>query len=129
MKDLIPNEITTKSYESDGEDNLTEKEVPLRCTKIIYASRTHSQLDQFASELRKTRFNPRLLTVGSRQLLCINESVKSLKNLSLINDRCNELLNTKSKKSATKNKRIKSEDGPIVCIFFIKIIIKIFKNV
>lgn len=69
-------------------------------------------MEQFADELRKTRFRPRVITVGSRQLLCVNETVRALGNSSLINDRCNELLNAKRKGTTVveAEKRLKCAD-------------------
>ncbi len=85
--------------------------------KIYYTSRTHSQLTQFISELRKPAFPPsipagklgvneeaenkkesvRHLPLSSRQKLCINPSVSCLGSVSAINDRCAELQQPKSK--------------------------------
>ncbi|XP_006873443.1 PREDICTED: regulator of telomere elongation helicase 1 [Chrysochloris asiatica] len=44
--------------------------------KIIYASRTHSQLTQVISELRNTAYRPRVCVLGSREQLCIHPEVK-----------------------------------------------------
>ena len=60
--------------------------------QIYFASRTHSQLSQFVSELRKTSFSRsspsssspssqsqrpiRIIPLGSRQNLCINDDVR-----------------------------------------------------
>lgn len=85
-------------------------------TKIYYCSRTHSQLSQFAQELRKVNLPSSLpplppqdgpskstqedtgleevikhLTLGSRKQLCINPQISSLGNPTAINERCMEL--------------------------------------
>ncbi|KAK4179564.1 putative ATP-dependent RNA helicase [Triangularia setosa] len=84
--------------------------------KIYYTSRTHSQLTQFISELRRPEFPPSLpsemlkkgekeetketikeITLSSRQKLCINPAVARLSSVSEINDRCTELQQSKSK--------------------------------
>ncbi|KAK0610954.1 helicase C-terminal domain-containing protein [Immersiella caudata] len=86
--------------------------------KIYYTSRTHSQLTQFISELRRPVFPPSVpadtisgskeggkppaetvkqVPLSSRQKLCINPSVARLGSLSAINDRCTELQQSKSK--------------------------------
>ncbi|XP_007462334.1 PREDICTED: regulator of telomere elongation helicase 1 [Lipotes vexillifer] len=44
--------------------------------KIIYASRTHSQLTQVISELRNTSYRPRVCVLGSREQLCVHPEVK-----------------------------------------------------
>jgi len=79
-------------------------------TKIFFCSRTHSQLTQFSSELRRVRMPPSItlgapsapsedppveevkhLTLGSRKNLCINPKVNRLGNPTAINERCLEL--------------------------------------
>ncbi|RYP18252.1 hypothetical protein DL765_004051 [Monosporascus sp. GIB2] len=87
----------------------------LTITQIYYTSRTHSQLSQFVSELRRPAFPPSIpeslldgkptadpeqikhVPLSSRQRLCINPSVSRLGSLSAINDRCTELQQPKSK--------------------------------
>uniref|UniRef100_A0A667WJ51 Regulator of telomere elongation helicase 1 n=1 Tax=Myripristis murdjan TaxID=586833 RepID=A0A667WJ51_9TELE len=43
--------------------------------KIIYASRTHSQLAQVITELKSTSYRPKTCVLGSRDQLCINPEV------------------------------------------------------
>jgi hypothetical protein len=45
--------------------------------KIVYAARTHSQLSQFIGELKRTHWgnDVKVVTLGSRSLLCSNEHV------------------------------------------------------
>ncbi|KFZ57964.1 Regulator of telomere elongation helicase 1, partial [Antrostomus carolinensis] len=44
--------------------------------KIIYASRTHSQLTQVINELKNTVYRPKICVLGSREQLCIHPEVK-----------------------------------------------------
>ena len=64
--------------------------------KIVYLTRTHSQLDQFTSELKKTIWGQkdlvRLVRLASRSQICINEEVNHDK--SLIDYNC-KILNSK----------------------------------
>lgn len=76
-------------------------------TKIFYCSRTHSQLSQFASELRRVNMPSSIpeelttgeeveerlkhLSLGSRKNLCINPKVSGLENPTAINERCLDL--------------------------------------
>lgn len=94
-------------YQSDDEDtgdnkksseNKEEEERQVK-PKIFYACRTHSQLAQFVSEVVKTRYasSIRLVSLASRANLCVNPAVNKAKSVSLINDRCTELMNSKSK--------------------------------
>ncbi|XP_068203426.1 ATP-dependent DNA helicase DDX11 isoform X1 [Palaemon carinicauda] len=90
--------LLLEDYDSDQEDSFSkEKEQDDDdddgCLKIYYCSRTHSQLSQFVREVQKTVFgeDARVVSLASRQNLCVNEAVTNLGNLSLINDRCTEL--------------------------------------
>ncbi|GAA6102470.1 regulator of telomere elongation helicase 1 isoform X1 [Tachysurus ichikawai] len=56
---------------TDGETPTYYTDLP----KIIYASRTHSQLTQVISELRNTSYRPKICVLGSREQLCINQEV------------------------------------------------------
>lgn len=75
------------------EDDLDEEHV----TKIYYCSRTHSQLAQFVHEVQKSPFgqDTRLVSLGSRQNLCVNGDVRKLGSVQLINDRCVEMQRSK----------------------------------
>nr|XP_038940693.1 ATP-dependent DNA helicase DDX11 isoform X2 [Rattus norvegicus] len=84
------------SRADEGEDDLEEEHI----TKIYYCSRTHSQLAQFVREVQKSPFGKetRLVSLGSRQSLCVNEDVKSLGSVHLMNDRCVDMQRRKHKK-------------------------------
>ncbi|XP_030590571.1 regulator of telomere elongation helicase 1 isoform X2 [Archocentrus centrarchus] len=56
---------------TDGDKPAYYTDVP----KIIYASRTHSQLAQVISELKNTSYSPKVCVLGSREQLCINQEV------------------------------------------------------
>ncbi|XP_070104084.1 regulator of telomere elongation helicase 1 isoform X39 [Equus przewalskii] len=58
--------------DGDGDNTACYTDIP----KIIYASRTHSQLTQVISELRNTSYRPRVCVLGSREQLCIHPEVK-----------------------------------------------------
>ncbi|XP_013214103.2 regulator of telomere elongation helicase 1 isoform X1 [Ictidomys tridecemlineatus] len=57
---------------AEGDPIACYSEIP----KIIYASRTHSQLTQVIGELRNTTYRPRVCVLGSREQLCIHPEVK-----------------------------------------------------
>ncbi|CAH2068022.1 unnamed protein product, partial [Thlaspi arvense] len=80
---------------SDDEDGL----------KVFFCSRTHSQLSQFVKELRKTVFAQKIKVVclGSRKNMCINEDVLKLGNVARINERCLDL--QKKRKSQVSKKK------------------------
>ncbi|XP_015264201.1 PREDICTED: probable ATP-dependent RNA helicase DDX11 [Gekko japonicus] len=124
-EDLIPAE-----YESDEEkkvgsrlsdeddDDLEEEHV----TKIYYCSRTHSQLAQFVHEVQKSPFSKetRLVSLGSRQNLCVNEEVRRLGAVQLINDRCMEMQKNKHEKKSTEEEaeRKKRRLSRVACPFY-----------
>ncbi|XP_077034341.1 ATP-dependent DNA helicase DDX11 isoform X1 [Agelaius phoeniceus] len=103
--------------EEDDDDDLEEEHV----TKIYYCSRTHSQLSQFVHEVQKSPFgkDTRLVSLGSRQNLCVNEEVRRLGALQLINDRCMEMQkNKQEKKSNEENEGKKRRVSHTVCPFY-----------
>ena len=85
--------------------------------RIFYCSRTHSQLTQFANEVRRVKIpsfsaqeseakdpdnenqiveETKYLTLGSRKNLCINPQVSKLGSAVAINERCLELQQAKT---------------------------------
>ncbi|NXT63287.1 DDX11 helicase, partial [Chaetops frenatus] len=121
-------ELILADYESDDEkkvvsgleeddDDLEEEHV----TKIYYCSRTHSQLSQFVHEVQKSPFgkDTRLVSLGSRQNLCVNEEVRRLGALQLINDHCMEMQKNKhEKKNDEENEGKKRRVSRTVCPFY-----------
>uniref|UniRef100_A0A672YV14 Regulator of telomere elongation helicase 1 n=1 Tax=Sphaeramia orbicularis TaxID=375764 RepID=A0A672YV14_9TELE len=61
---------------TDGDTPAYYTDVP----KIIYASRTHSQLAQVIGELKKISYRPKVCVLGSREQLCINQEVMRQEN-------------------------------------------------
>ncbi|CAE6347286.1 unnamed protein product [Rhizoctonia solani] len=80
----------------------TEPEEPT-CTKIYYASRTHTQLSQFLGELRKTPYqtSARTVPLGSRKNLCINDDVRKGRYGADIDEACRALATEKEGKRCT----------------------------
>ncbi len=60
-------------------------------TRIIYTTRTHSQLKQVIKELKKTCYRPRVALIASRDKLCINSSLDKYSDRQK-NIKCKELL-------------------------------------
>ncbi|XP_056130161.1 regulator of telomere elongation helicase 1 [Lampris incognitus] len=58
---------------TDGDTPTYYTDIP----KIIYASRTHTQLSQVIRELKNTSYKPKMCVLGSRDQLCINKEVMS----------------------------------------------------
>ena len=54
-----------------------QKEAP---PKIIYCTRTHTQIKQIIKELNATHYFPRMSVLASRKQYCINPEVKDLPN-------------------------------------------------
>lgn len=51
--------------------------------RIVYASRTHSQLAQVVSELKRTVYRPKMCVFGSREQSCVHADVSELRGLAL----------------------------------------------
>ncbi|XP_006897013.1 PREDICTED: regulator of telomere elongation helicase 1 [Elephantulus edwardii] len=71
--ELFPDQALSWGSTASAEDTpASYVDIP----KIIYASRTHSQLTQVIGELRNTSYRPRVCVLGSREQLCIHPEVK-----------------------------------------------------
>eukprot|EP00041_Stephanoeca_diplocostata_P014004 m.251522 g.251522 ORF g.251522 m.251522 type:complete len:960 (-) comp19540_c0_seq1:191-3070(-) len=94
LTDYTSGDDTRDDDASSSEDEDDEKE---HITKIIFCSRTHSQLSQFVHEVQASPYgrDTRAVVLGSRQTLCVNDSVMQLKSLSQINDKCRDLQQNK----------------------------------
>jgi len=88
-------EDLTRHYKDDLEDEVIQQPEQL---KIYYCSRTHSQISQFVREIKKTSFDVKVVSLGSRANLCINESVVKLGKIDRINDKCLDLQQEKKNK-------------------------------
>ncbi|KAJ2447053.1 ATP-dependent DNA helicase chl1 [Coemansia sp. RSA 2424] len=84
-------------------------------TKIIYASRTHSQIQQFISEIKRTQFGTgenkvKCVTLGSRSQLCVNKRARQgTSSVHAINERCLEM----QQKSAGSKQSARCEYLPL----------------
>ncbi|TLS23373.1 uncharacterized protein PpBr36_06627 [Pyricularia pennisetigena] len=115
------------SKQDAGTDDDIEEDV-----KIFYTSRTHSQLTQFISELRRPNFPSSFpgaddslslktgtkthecvkhVPLSSRQKLCINPAVARLGSVAAINDRCTELQKTKAKSEGKRCPYVPNQDN------------------
>ena len=56
--------------------------------KIIYTTRTHSQITQIIHELRKTCYWPKTAVLASRDLGCINPKIRENSNGAILNIKC-----------------------------------------
>eukprot|EP00505_MAST-04D_sp_SCG-Rhode-Island_P001470 Stramenopile-MAST_4_protein_1470 len=71
----------------------TDEDIPAGI-KILFCSRTHSQISQFINELKKTEFAEKIkiISLGSRNNLCINEKLKKkARSITRLNDGCKDL--------------------------------------
>uniref|UniRef100_A0A1J3GME6 Putative ATP-dependent RNA helicase DDX11-like protein 8 n=1 Tax=Noccaea caerulescens TaxID=107243 RepID=A0A1J3GME6_NOCCA len=92
-------------FDSSSEDDKECSDDEQGRLQVFFCSRTHSQLSQFVKELRKTVFASKIKVVclGSRNNMCINEDVLKLGNAARINERCLDL--QKKKKSQPSKKK------------------------
>ena len=77
-KEVITGQIDGQLAQIANEDNVDN-------IKILYCSRTHSQITQFINELKRTEFckKVRVVSLGSRKTLCINETLKKIQRILL----------------------------------------------
>ncbi|CAK0764311.1 hypothetical protein CVIRNUC_003145 [Coccomyxa viridis] len=90
------NSEASETDEEGDEDAAPQKR------QVFFCSRTHSQLSQFVSELRRTPFAETLsvAAIAGRKALCINDAVLKLGSTTRINERCLELQKAKPAKQA-----------------------------
>lgn len=90
--------------QEDGDDDDDDNDDLYYTPKVIYCSRTHSQLNQFIQELKKTKYAQeiRVVSVGSRKMFCIHPHVSQIRSLQRMNEVC---LDMKNKGSKQKTKR------------------------
>ncbi|KAG1703083.1 hypothetical protein DVH05_007994 [Phytophthora capsici] len=100
--------VSRRNSESDDESGekargrFGEERPDFGVVKIIYCSRTHSQISQFVREIRKTAFAERIrvVSLGSRKNLCINPKVTKLNSDLRMTDKCLDMMqNSKTKDS------------------------------
>ncbi|KAJ9479653.1 ATP-dependent DNA helicase CHL1 [Pseudozyma hubeiensis] len=101
-----------QQYEQSRSGGRQEEDEPETLPRIIYASRTHSQLSQFVAELKKTSYGQadvldattlpvRTISLGSRKQMCINDEIQRIgrkKGSEAMNERCLELMKGKKGK-------------------------------
>ena len=56
--------------------------------KILYTTRTHSQISQIFRELQKTCYWPRTAVLASRDICCINPKIRKKTSGTILNIRC-----------------------------------------
>ncbi|GMG19759.1 unnamed protein product [Ambrosiozyma monospora] len=104
----MSSEVQKLLHEVEGKPKVIDKSSSLnQCsTKIFFASRTHSQLNQFTDQLRLTSFpssfegieeKMKYLPMSSRKQLCIHEKVSKIKDTQELNDACIQLQKDKEK--------------------------------
>ncbi|EGZ28158.1 hypothetical protein PHYSODRAFT_470654 [Phytophthora sojae] len=97
------------STDSDEESAVTrgrfgEEKPDFGVVKIIYCSRTHSQISQFVREIRKTAFAERIrvVSLGSRKNLCTNPNVTKLTSDLRMTDKCLDMMQSGKTKNGKK---------------------------
>ena len=68
-----PQDVTIRHVNDVDSDEAPE------LPRIIYSSRTHSQLKQVVQELKNTAYRPKVAVLGSREHLCVDEKVSKLR--------------------------------------------------
>uniref|UniRef100_M4BI72 Helicase ATP-binding domain-containing protein n=1 Tax=Hyaloperonospora arabidopsidis (strain Emoy2) TaxID=559515 RepID=M4BI72_HYAAE len=99
----------------------SEGRVEFGVVKIIYCSRTHSQISQFVREIRKTVFSKyiRVVSLGSRKNLCTNPKVATMASDVRMTDKCLDMMQSKKSKNGSKIGK---------CPFYEKELLGYYKN-
>ena len=89
------------------ETGIVKPKVSRRVPTIYFGTRTHKQVAQIVSELKRTPFRPRMTILGSRNQYCIHSKVAKASNK---NESCLELLETKSCRFFDRVRNIKASN-------------------
>jgi chromosome transmission fidelity protein 1 len=85
----------------DLEPLTAQVQAQLQMPKIFYCSRTHTQLTQFISEVKKATGGDastlRCITLGSRSNMCINPAVQRMSSDAAKSEKCLDMQNSKAK--------------------------------
>ncbi|XP_065834484.1 ATP-dependent DNA helicase DDX11-like [Oscarella lobularis] len=115
---LLKNYDDEEETEAEVDDDDEDPGIP----KIYYCSRTHSQLTQFVGEIRRSPYasSIRVVVLGSRQTLCINDAVRSLGSVSLMNEKCIDLRTSTAvaKTTTTDKAKRKKSTAPPKCPYY-----------
>jgi chromosome transmission fidelity protein 1 len=101
------------TYGSNQDSEQSSFQSVLKLPQVFYCSRTHSQIAQFVSEIRKTTFgsDARVITLGSRKNMCINPDVTKLNSDVKISDRCLEMQKSASGGNSKDTKTVAATSG------------------
>ena len=84
--------------EDDDPLDEAEDETDLPLPKLFYCSRTHTQIAQFVSEIRRTAYSSaRVVTLGSRKLMCLHPEVSRMQSDARMSDACLDMQKSKGK--------------------------------
>nr|QZX63218.1 DEAD/H-box helicase 11 [Halisarca dujardinii] len=103
LSEYFSDEDGDKDKDDKSEDEVSDEDD--QTCQIFYCSRTHSQLSQFVQEVRKSPYGngTQVVSLASRQNMCINDQVRRLGSNQAINDRCLELRRQKNKGTASSS--------------------------
>lgn len=109
--EMCKNCLAIEQYESFT-STMGEAGTPVkvgRIPRIYYGTRTHKQISQVVRELKKTPYTKDLRSciLSSRDRTCINDQIKDFADR---NDKCQELIKTKSAKSAKSKSKSKTNE-------------------
>jgi hypothetical protein len=94
---------TKKQKVGDEVEEEEEEEQKMSRNKVFYCSRTHSQVKQVVTELRRTTYRPKMAVLASREHLCVHPVVSQRSNK---NHECKRLLETTAGGGCSYKKRM-----------------------
>lgn len=76
-----------------------------KISKIIYVTRTHTQIENIINELKLIAYQPKNVTIGSRELYCLLDDIEDMNSM-ILNYKCLSL----TKENKCKYKRVFSNN-------------------
>lgn len=115
IEDIINKKINKKGLSNDQMKNPN--------FKIIYCTRTHSQITEFINEIKKTKFATefKVVHLSSRRHSCVNPSLNKYKNGNslLLKEKCQDLRESSAKCSYYDSIDINNAKRIIYVIYFV----------
>lgn len=110
-------------------DKSLKQDLTSAVPRIIYTSRTHSQLQQVTRELKKTAYRPSATVVGGREQLCVHAKVskaKGAKQTAMCASVCANSRN--AKKDKQQNGGSSSSASGSTCPFYMSVFTRRYKQ-
>ncbi|KAH9410938.1 RAD3-like DNA-binding helicase [Ordospora pajunii] len=96
VEGVVKQVTSTEDVHMDAKNRMLERALLHEPSgaKVLYCTRTHSQLMQAIKEAKAIGLECKSVVLGSRRVYCVNPSVNELSSVEIMNEKCKELIST-----------------------------------